>query len=110
MLSAPSTTNASHVTIVISGFLSQDKDKKSQWDGVTKHLNGHSSTSKIFDTNTAVYGLTWESKSEVELKEGVTGSLANAAKYIFSSKGNIVSNFYWWVAESAYNLVGSVKD
>jgi len=88
------------VTIAISGWLSKQDNKAKKWEGIKKHFQcGQSS---ILD-NSAVYGLTWESKSTRDLFKilgetaatlfinglvvATTGVMGRLAMLVCSSKG-----------------------
>ena len=78
LISEMSTSQSSHVTLTISGFLSQNTNKKEHWHGVTKYFRGHSQ-SQVFDQNTAVYSLTWESYTQDDLYKTIAKSVMAAA-------------------------------
>jgi hypothetical protein len=42
LISKISTKKSSHVTVVISGFMSEDVDMKNHWKGIVMHLQGTS--------------------------------------------------------------------
>ena len=58
----------------VSGFFSEDVDKKGHWTGLTKHLEY--GQQEVLDSNAAVFSLTWESKTNKELYAAIikTGS------------------------------------
>lgn len=78
MISDQTSSNASHITIAISGFLSQETNKTTHWRGLVKHFKGHSQTG-VFDTNTTVYGLTWEAYTKTDLYKEVAKTITAAA-------------------------------
>ena len=63
-----------HVTISISGFLSQETDKERHWQGLVKHLQNHK---RGFDAN--VYSLTWESSTSSALLKTIGKSVGSIA-------------------------------
>ena len=91
---------SSHVTICISGFLSQKCDEYRSW----KHL--------IYDiehTNLSLYDYRWESKCPENIYGAARNALIDTASSIFSFNGflaGISRAYYWLVQAGAFALFG----
>lgn len=68
---------ASHVYISISGFFSENVDKVEHWKGLSKHFEF--GQKDIFDSNAAVFSLTWESKTNNDLYKAIIGAGSTVA-------------------------------
>lgn len=64
-----------HVTIAISGFLSQGEDKMLQWEQLIAHLQ---------QTNTALYDYSWESQMPSSIRQGLLMGVKNAINTVTS--------------------------
>ena len=64
-----------HVTIAISGFLTQDMDKNEQWEKLLEHLR---------DSNTALYDYCWESQMPSSVGQGLLLGIRNAVNTVTS--------------------------
>lgn len=70
-------TDANHVYITISGFFSENTDKKEHWKGVAKHFEF--GQKEIFDSNASIFSLTWESKTNNDLYKAIVGAASTVA-------------------------------
>lgn len=78
LISEPKSKEASHITLTISGFLSEETDKMEHWTGVSKYYKGHSQVD-VLDASTAIYSLTWEAESNSKFYKQVAKSVTSIA-------------------------------
>ena len=63
-----------HITISVSGFLSQQTNKKKHWTGLVKHLQGHST-----DIDTNAFSLTWQAGDTDALYKSIAKAVSGLA-------------------------------
>mmetsp|Transcript_5157 Transcript_5157/g.7929 ORF Transcript_5157/g.7929 Transcript_5157/m.7929 type:complete len:141 (+) Transcript_5157:867-1289(+) len=80
---APTGSQASHIVISISGFMSQEDNKKEKWETLKTHLTF--GEDKALESTAAVFSLTWEAGTMKDVAEVGMKSAVSAAKNLFKA-------------------------
>ena len=70
-------TQASHVTICISGFMSQEDNQRPKWMGAVDHFSQFQGDDSVFEP--AIFALKWEAQTEKQLVGEVSASIGKTA-------------------------------